>query len=131
MLPEFDVMDNIVKKVNAADKLTQIKNYWEPHIVAELNGQNVKLAKLKGEFIWHKHDEEDEMFYILKGELRILLRDREVILKTGEFIVIPKGVEHMPVAEEEVHVMLFEPATTLNTGDAHDDILTQHNLNKI
>lgn len=98
--------------------------------MGELNGQHVKLTKLKGEFIWHKHDEEDELFYILKGQLIMEFRDRTVTINENEFLIVPKGVEHRPVAPEEVSVMLFEPATTLNTGDTVSE-LTRHTLEKI
>ena len=104
-------------KVDIAQKLSLFSDHWNPRIVGELNGQHVKLAKLKGEFVWHKHDHEDEMFYVLKGVLKIEFRDRTVELHENEFIIIPRGVEHKPIAEEEVSVMLFEPKTTLNTGD--------------
>jgi mannose-6-phosphate isomerase-like protein (cupin superfamily) len=107
-------------KVNVDEKLQLFSDHWHPRIVAALNGQHVKLAKLKGEFVWHKHDLEDELFYVLKGTLRLEFRDRHVQVNPGEFIVVPKGVEHRPVAEEEVSVMLFEPASTLNTGDVRD-----------
>lgn len=105
-----------MKAIDVQEKLGMIQDHWNPRIVAELNGQFVKLAKVKGEFIWHKHDGEDELFYVLKGTLRILFRDREVMLKPGSFCVVPKGVEHKPVADEEVHLMLFEPVATHHTG---------------
>lgn len=104
--------------ININQKLQQINTLWDPKIIAELNGQHVKLAKIKGEFVWHAHEEEDELFYVVDGILEIHLRDRVEILKAGECIVIPKGIEHMPVAHEEVSIMLFEPASTLNTGNA-------------
>ena len=94
-----------------------VAEHWSPKIVGELNGQHVKIAKFKGAFTWHHHEAEDEMFLVVKGRLRMELGDRHVWLDEGEFIVVPKGVEHRPVAEEEVHVLLFEPATTLNTGN--------------
>lgn len=96
--------------------------YWKPAIVGELNGQYIKLAKLKGEFCWHKHNYEDEMFLVLKGILIIKLRNSEIILKEGEFTIIPKGVEHLPIAEEEVEVLLFEPKTTINTGNLNNGL---------
>src|SRR5688572_9168599 len=108
-------------KVNVDEKLQLFSDHWHPRIVAALNGQHVKLAKLKGEFIWHKHELEDELFYVLKGTLRLEFRDRSVEIHPGEFIVVPSGVEHRPVAEEEVSVMLFEPASTLNTGNVQGD----------
>ena len=110
-----------MEKVNVAEKFRQIREHWKPYIVAELNGQHVKLDKLKGEFIWHHHDNEDEMFLVMKGRFRIEFRDRHVWLKEGEFIVVPRGVEHRPVAEEEAHILLFEPASTLNTGNVRDE----------
>lgn len=117
-------------KVIIAEKLDLFSEYWSPKIVGELNGQQVKLVKFKGEFVWHKHDEEDEMFYVLKGSFRMEFRDKTVILHENEFLIVPRGVEHRPVAEEEVSVMLFEPATTLNTGDAENE-LTKHDLDRI
>ena len=110
-----------MKKVNLADKLKLFSDRWQPKIVGELNGQYVKLAKLKGEFVWHHHEQEDELFLVLQGQLIILFRDREVVLKEGEFIIVPKGVEHKPIAHEEVSVMLLEPQSTLNTGNARND----------
>lgn len=111
-----------MKKVNVLDKLDQFSDHWNPQIVGELNGQQVKLAKLKGEFIWHSHRDEDEMFFILKGTLKIEFRDRTVELNENEFFIIPRGVEHKPVAIEEVHIMLFEPASTRHTGEASHDL---------
>jgi mannose-6-phosphate isomerase-like protein (cupin superfamily) len=106
-----------VDKVNVAQKLSMFDERWSPKIVGELNGQQVKLVKLSGEFVWHHHDDEDEMFLVVDGRFRMEFRDREVWIEEGEFIVVPRGVEHRPVAEEEASVMLFEPATTLNTGN--------------
>lgn len=103
-------------------KLNKITEHWSPAIIAELNGQHVKIAKIKGEFIWHSHENEDELFYILKGELDIELRDKTLSLKEGEMVVIPKGVEHKPIAKEECSILLFEPASTINTGDKTDDL---------
>jgi len=117
-------------KVNLSEKFQLFSEYWAPKIVGELNGQQVKLAKFKGEFVWHKHDNEDEMFFIADGTLKIEFRDKTVTLNKGEFLIIPKGIEYKPVAENEVLVMLFEPATTLNTGDTEND-LTKHQLNWI
>ena len=117
-------------KVNLAEKLSMFSDHWNPHVVGELNGQYVKLAKLKGEFVWHKHDQEDELFYVVSGNLRLEFRDKVVLLGPGEFIIVPRGVEHRPVAEEEVSVMLFEPKGTLNTGDTVNE-LTRENLTKI
>ena len=106
-----------MQKVNLEEKFSKFSDQWSPKIVAELNGQQVKLAKLQGEFIWHSHEGEDEMFLVVKGKLKLLFRDGEVELNEGEMLVVPKGVEHKPVAEEEVMVMLFEPASTINTGE--------------
>lgn len=103
--------------VNLKEKLGRITEFWSPKIVGELNGQTVRLARLRGEFLWHHHPEEDELFLVLKGTLRIRFRDREAVLREGEFLIVPRGVEHLPVAEEEVHVLLFEPASTRNTGN--------------
>jgi mannose-6-phosphate isomerase-like protein (cupin superfamily) len=114
-------MDQIASKINLADKLTQFDEQWSPRIVAELNGQHVKLAKLQGEFVWHKHDREDELFHVLKGRLVIEFRDGAVELGPGECLVVPRGVEHKPVAEEECHVLMFEPAGTLNTGNLRNE----------
>ena len=108
-------------KVNFLEKFALIDDYWHPRIVGELNGQHVKLVKVKGEFVWHHHDDEDELFLILNGRLTIEFRDRNVVLEEGEFLVIPRGVEHRPVAEEECWMMLFEPAGTLNTGNVLND----------
>ncbi len=105
-------------KVNLAEKLSLFDEHWSPKVVGELNGQHVKLVKLLGEFVWHHHDEEDELFLLVKGRFRMEYRDREEWIEAGEFVVVPRGVEHRPVAEEEAHVMLFEPASTLNTGSA-------------
>ncbi len=109
-------------KVNISDKLKLINEYWKPGIAGELNGQQVKLVKFKGPFIWHKHDNEDELFYVVKGSFKMEFRDKEIEINEGEFIIIPKGVEHRPVAENEVHVMLFEPAATLNTGNVENEM---------
>lgn len=117
-------------KINIEEKLSAFTDYWNPRIVGELNGQQVKLVKFKGEFVWHQHDVEDEMFYVVKGHFTMELLDKKIELQEGEFLVIPKGTEHRPVAKEEVAVMLFEPATTLNTGDTVN-ILTRHTLERI
>ncbi len=109
------------EKINISGKLELIKDYWKPRIAGELNGQQIKLVKLKGEFIWHKHDNEDEMFLVIKGKLKMEFRDKHVTLNESEFIIVPAGIEHKPVAEEEVHVMLFEPADTLNTGNIRNE----------
>ena len=110
-----------METVNISQKLSLFKEYWNPKIVGELNDSYVKLVKLKGEFVWHKHINEDELFLVVKGKLLIKLRDRNVSLSEGEFTVIPKGVEHCPVAREEVHVVLLEPKSTLNTGDVRNE----------
>ncbi len=107
--------------VNLAEKFALITEHWSPAIVGELNGQHVKLAKLKGEFIWHSHADEDELFLVVKGSLTIRLRDRDIQLAEGEFCIVPRGVEHCPVATEEAQVLLFEPASTLNTGDVENE----------
>jgi mannose-6-phosphate isomerase-like protein (cupin superfamily) len=104
-------------KVNLTEKFAKISEYWKPYVAAELNGQLVKLDKLKGEFVWHHHQNEDEMFLVVKGKFRIEFRDKTVHLQEGEFIVVPRGVEHRPVADEEAWILLFEPSTTLNTGN--------------
>lgn len=106
-----------MEKINLAEKLELIHDYWNPRIAGELNGQMIKLVKFKGEFVWHKHDTEDEMFLVLEGEFNMELRDRTIVIRKNEFIIIPRGIEHRPVAPNEVSVMLFEPVTTLNTGD--------------
>lgn len=114
-------------KVNLSEKLALFSEYWSPKIVGELNGQHVKLVKFKGEFVWHKHDAEDEMFLVIKGSFHMEYRDKTIMLNEGEFLIVPRGTEHRPVADEEVSVLLFEPATTLNTGDA-DSELTKRQL---
>ncbi|MEP7383945.1 MAG: cupin domain-containing protein [Gemmatimonadota bacterium] len=103
--------------VNLADKFSRIDDYWHPRIVGALNGQHVKVAKLLGPFDWHFHAGEDELFLVMRGTLRMELRDRTVLIAPGEFFIVPRGVEHRPVADEEVHVVLFEPADTLHTGN--------------
>jgi mannose-6-phosphate isomerase-like protein (cupin superfamily) len=108
-------------KFNLDEKLGRIQDTWNPRIVAELNGQCVKLVKLQGAFVWHAHEREDEMFLVLHGRLQMELRDRTISLGEGDAFVVPRGVEHRPVADEEASVLLFEPATTLNTGDVRDE----------
>jgi len=110
-----------IDKVNLAEKFAAFDGHWQPKIVAELNGQYVKLAKLKGEFVWHQHAGEDELFLVVRGHLTIRLRDRDVHLQPGEFLVIPRGVEHLPVAEEEAWVLLFEPQSVCNTGEVRNE----------
>ncbi len=116
--------------VNLAQKFSLFADYWSPKIVGELNGQQVKLARLKGEFIWHHHENEDELFLVMKGQLIIKLRGGEVTINEGEFFIVPKGVEHLPVAEDEVHVVLLEPASTLNTGNLRNE-RTVENLGRV
>jgi mannose-6-phosphate isomerase-like protein (cupin superfamily) len=110
-----------MEKVNLVEKLALFTGHWKPKIVGELNGQQVKLVKFQGEFVWHHHDHEDELFLVVKGRFRMEFRDRHVWLEEGEFLVVPRGVEHRPVAEEEAHVLLFEPASTLNTGNVRNE----------
>ncbi len=110
-----------MQKVSLVDKLGLISEYWHPKIVGEVNDNYVKLVKLKGEFVWHVHENEDEMFFVVKGRLRIKLRDGDIRLSPGEFFIVPKGVEHMPVADDEVHALLLEPKTTLNTGNVKNE----------
>lgn len=119
-----------MEKVNLEQKFALFAEYWSPKIVGELNGQLVKLAKFKGEFVWHHHEQEDELFLVVEGTLKIAFRDKTITVNKGEFIIVPKGIEHKPMAEEEVQVMLFEPAATLNTGNAKSE-LTKTNLDKI
>lgn len=119
-----------MQKINLGAKLALFNDYWSPKIIGDLNDSHIKLAKFKGEFVWHKHDNEDELFFIIKGCLLIRLRDQDIYLNEGEFIIIPKGVEHLPIAKEEVHVMLIEPKTTINTGDA-TSTLTKKMLDRI
>jgi len=111
-----------MQPINLAKKLSLFSDHWHPRIVGELNGQHVKLAKLKGEFIWHKHDEEDEMFFVISGQLKMEMRDKTVTINPNEFYIVPKGVEHKPIAEEEVSVMLFEPASTKHTGEQKHEL---------
>ena len=108
-------------KVNLAQKFSLFSEHWSPKIVGELNDSYVKLVKVKGEFTWHSHENEDELFLVVKGRLTIRLRDRDVTLGEGEFFIVPSGVEHLPIAEEEAHILLLEPKTTLNTGDVTND----------
>ncbi len=119
-----------MQKVNLAEKFSLFTDYSNPRIIGELNNQHVKAVKLKGEFVWHKHDHEDELFLVIKGSFNMELRDKTVTINEGEFFIVPKGVEHKPVAEEEVHILLFEPSTTLNTGDTINE-LTKQNLERL
>jgi mannose-6-phosphate isomerase-like protein (cupin superfamily) len=119
-----------MNKVSIENKLSQFNDYYNPRIVGELNGQHVKVVKLKGDFIWHHHDHEDELFLVIKGTLTMEFRDKSVEINPGEFIIVPRGVEHKPVANDEVHIVLFEPATTLNTGNVENE-RTRKELQKI
>jgi mannose-6-phosphate isomerase-like protein (cupin superfamily) len=119
-----------MEKVNIQQKLSLFNDHWNPRIIGELNGQQVKATKLKGEFFFHRHDHEDELFLVIKGSLKMEFLDRTETINEGEFIIVPRGVEHKPVAEEEVHILLFEPATTLNTGNVEND-RTKRTLEKI
>jgi mannose-6-phosphate isomerase-like protein (cupin superfamily) len=119
-------MDKVIVK----EKLSSIPTFWDPKIAGEVNGQLVKLVKIKGEFVWHKHDREDELFYVIHGELKMNFRDKIIYVKEHEFIVVPKGVEHKPEASEEVWVMLIEPASTLNTGNVVNEF-TKTTLERI
>ena len=110
-----------MNKINLTEKLAQITEHWRPKVIGELNGQEVKLVKFQGEFVWHKHDHEDELFLVVKGRFRMEFRDHHVWLEEGEFLVVPRGVEHRPVAEEEAHILLFEPNSTLNTGNVQNE----------
>jgi mannose-6-phosphate isomerase-like protein (cupin superfamily) len=118
-------------KVSIAGKLLQFSDYFHPRIVGELNGQHVKLVKFQGEFVWHHHEHEDELFLVINGRFRMEFRDRREWIEEGEFLIVPRGVEHRPVAEQEVAVLLFEPATTLNTGNVRDDVLTREQLERL
>lgn len=111
----------MLQKVNLKEKFARIGEFWSPRIAGELNGDYVKLARLKGEFLWHKHTGEDELFLVVQGRLTMRLRDGEIHLEEGEFAIIPRGVEHLPVAEEEVHVLLLEPKSTVNTGEVRNE----------
>lgn len=114
-------MGERIEKVNLAEKLALIHDHWKPRIAAELNGQQVKLVKFAGPFVWHRHENEDEMFLVVRGTFRMEFRERVVELREGEFIVVPHGTEHRPVAENEASVLLFEPSTTLNTGNVRSE----------
>ncbi len=111
----------MTEPVNLAEKFSLFAEYWSPKIVAELNDSYVKVVKLKGEFVWHQHEHEDELFFVVKGALTIKLRDREIRLREGELVIIPHGIEHLPIAEEEAHVLLLEPKSTINTGNVASD----------
>ena len=120
-----------IDKVNLADKFKQIPDFWNPRIAGELNGQQVKLAKFKGEFDWHHHEHEDEFFLVVSGSFEMYLRDKVITLHPGEFIVIPRGTEHKPVAPVEAEVLLFEPASTINTGNLTDSERTRVDLERL
>ena len=115
-----------MEKINLGEKLARIGDHWNPRVVAELNGQQVKLVKLQGSFVWHHHEEEDELFLVVNGRLRMDFRDREIWLEPGEMIVVPRGVEHRPHADEEAEVLLFEPVSTLNTGNVRNERTVEH-----
>ncbi|MCT4623656.1 MAG: cupin domain-containing protein [Schleiferiaceae bacterium] len=119
-----------MKKVNLKEKFNLISEYWSPKIVGELNGQLVKLAKMSGEFVMHQHDNEDELFFVVKGKLEMHYEDSMETIKAGEFVIVPKGVLHKPIVHGEAEVLLFEPSTTLNTGNLNND-LTQADLDRI
>ena len=119
-----------MEKVSLQDKFSLFSEYWTPKIVGELNGQQIKLVKFLGEFVWHKHDDEDELFFVVNGNFTMQLRDKKIEINEGEFFIVPHGVEHRPVAEKEVWVMLFEPTSTLNTGNVKDE-KTKLELEKI
>ncbi len=108
-------------KINIAEKFKKVSSFWEPGIIGSLNGQHVKIAKIKGEFIWHSHENEDELFLVIKGRIIIRLRDREIELNEGELFIVPRGVEHQPFASDEAHILMFEPAGTLNTGNKQNE----------
>jgi mannose-6-phosphate isomerase-like protein (cupin superfamily) len=111
-----------VNKVSISEKLSLFSDHWNPRVVGKLNGQHIRLAKFQGEFVWHQHDQEDEFFLVIRGSFEMQFRDRVETLNEGEFIIVPRGVEHCPRAENEVHVLLFEPASTLNTGAAESEL---------
>ena len=119
-----------MEKVNLNQKFNLIQDYWSPKIAGEINDSHVKLVKFKGEFVWHHHETEDELFLVVKGKLLIKLRDRDIWLQEGEFVIIPKGIDHLPIADEEAHVLLLEPKTTLNTGNTQNE-RTVTNLEQI
>ena len=110
-----------MQAVNLAEKFGKFQDYWKPRVIGELNDCHVKAVKIKGEFVWHHHDKEDELFFVVKGTLRMRFRDHDTIVREGEFLIVPRGVEHLPMADEEVHIMLLEPKTTLNTGNVTNE----------
>lgn len=115
-----------IEKVNVADKFSQFTDYFNPRIAGELNGQQVKLVKFQGEFVWHHHENEDELFYVVKGSFDMHMRDKIITINAGEFLIMPRGIEHKPVAQEEVEILLFEPASTLNTGNIENELTVKH-----
>lgn len=119
-----------MEKVNLTEKLSRFNDYFNPRVAGELNGQQVKLVKFRGEFVWHHHDNEDELFYVVKGSFDMHLCNKIITVKAGEFLIMPRGVEHKPVAKEEVEIMLFEPASTVNTGNIENE-LTKKDLQKV
>ncbi len=110
-----------METVNLAEKFARFQDCWKPHLIGEVNSFHVKAVKLKGEFLWHHHETEDELFLVVKGTLRMKFRDHETVVRAGEFIIVSHGVEHLPIADEEVHIVLFEPGTTLNTGNINNE----------
>ena len=119
-----------MEKVNLAEKFSRIAAFWDPKIVGELNGQHVKAVRIKGEFTWHSHSDEDEMFLVIRGVLKMNLRDEVVTVNENEFLIVPKGVEHKPESPDEAWILLFEPAATLNTGNVNNEF-TRYNVEKI
>ncbi|MCP2043599.1 cupin domain-containing protein [Pontibacter sp. HSC-36F09] len=124
-------MNQKIEKVKLSEKFSLIPDFWNPRIAGELNGQQVKLAKFKGAFDWHHHEQEDELFLVVKGSFDMEFRDKTITLQPGEFLIVPRGVEHRPVAHEEAEVLLFEPATTVNTGNLTDSERTRTNLERL
>jgi mannose-6-phosphate isomerase-like protein (cupin superfamily) len=110
-----------METINLAEKFSLFSDHWSPKVLGELNDTQIKAVKLKGEFVWHHHDNEDELFLVVKGTLRMKFRDREAVVREGEFIIVPRGVEHLPIADDEVHLVLIEPKSTLNTGNIHNE----------
>lgn len=124
-------MPHKIEKINLAEKFAKIPDYWNPRIAGELNGQQVKLAKFRGTFEWHHHEHEDELFLVVKGSFDMEFRDKTITLHPGEFLIVPRGVEHRPVASKEAEVLLFEPVTTVNTGNLHENERTRTNLERL
>lgn len=124
-------MEKPLDKVNLQEKFSQFSDHWNPRVVGELNGQQVKIAKFSGPFEWHHHEQEDEFFMVIKGEFEMHLRDKVVTLKPGEFMVVPRGVEHKPVANQEAEVLMFEPASTVNTGNLQGSERTRQDLERL